>query len=174
MNQNFDTYCGNYCGACSIMVAYRTGNKDSLASHFTEENLRAMLKARGIAVTENDSFELKCHGCKTDTVFHNCKHCKIRGCAGSRNVEHCFDCGEYPCELYHELLLNKDFQQKLPHLKLVQRNLRVIQEVGTEKWLEAQGNLWKCPQCQTKSSWYARTCTHCGEDLTRTKVFNEE
>ena len=171
-NFNYDTYCGNYCGACSIMVAYRTGNKDRLASHWTEENLKALLKQQGITLSENESLELKCHGCKTDTLFINCRHCKIRDCAVNRKVDHCIECDEYPCKLFDDSLLNKDLQQILPHLKLVPENLKLIKEKGSEKWLEDQEKLWKCPQCQMDSSWYAISCTKCGEDLAKTKVYN--
>ena len=169
---NFDTYCGIYCGACSIMMAYKTGNKDSLASHWTEENLGAFLKAQGISISENDSLQLKCHGCKTDTVFINCKHCKIRNCAINRNMDHCFECSDYPCQLFHDTLFNKGIQQMLPHLKLIEEDLDSIKDMGIEKWLEVQAKQWKCPKCQTDSSWYTMSCAKCGTDLSGNKKFN--
>ncbi|WP_366946827.1 DUF3795 domain-containing protein [Desulfosporosinus nitroreducens] len=38
----------------------------------------------------------KCDGCKSNNLFINCKHCKIRACAINRKVEHCNECNQYP------------------------------------------------------------------------------
>jgi hypothetical protein len=165
---NFDSYCGNYCGACSIMMAYRTGKLDQFASYWTKENLIESLKAQGICVSEKDSLKLQCHGCKTDTVFINCKHCKIRDCAIGRNMDHCFNCADFPCHLFNNTLFNKDMQQMLPHLKLVKENQNYIKEKGIERWLEEQAKRWKCPECQTTASWYTMSCTNCSADLSKT------
>ncbi|HUW63318.1 MAG TPA: hypothetical protein VMW83_01260 [Spirochaetia bacterium] len=45
-NFNYDSYCGPYCGSCSIMVAYQTGQKDKFAS-FLHDELGFELKCRG-------------------------------------------------------------------------------------------------------------------------------
>lgn len=171
---NYDTYCGLYCGACSIMRAYTTGEKDKLASYWIEPTVRAYLESQGIAYPENEPLELKCHGCKTDTVFINCRPCKIRKCAGERNIEHCIDCSEYPCKFFAEGLHNKDIIAILPHLKSAPKNLIEIKNIGFNTWLTEQEKLWKCPDCQTRFSWYTASCTNCGRDLEQIKDHNKE
>jgi len=47
----------------------------------------------------------------------------------------------------------------------VLRNLRIIQEIGVEKWLEDQDKRWRCKSCGDKFSWYDRKCVQCGSEL---------
>lgn len=171
---NYDTYCGIYCGACSIMRAFKSGHKDKFASYWTESTMREFLTAQGYEISETDSFEMKCHGCKSDSLFINCQHCKIRDCAMARKVEHCIDCNEYPCELYKGIVLNKEVQQRLPHFKTAPDNLATINKIGVKPWLEEQEKQWQCPECRTCSSWYMTTCTQCRKDLTEHKDYNNK
>lgn len=114
---NYDTYCGIYCGACSIMMSHRTGRKDPLALQFTEENIRAFLASQGEKYPEGEEFSHNCTGCKTATLFINCRPCKIRKCAVEKKVEHCIECGEYPCQLFSTIMVNPQVQQTLPHTR---------------------------------------------------------
>ena len=52
----YDSYCGIYCGSCFVMLAY-TQNRDGTIP--PQWNIR--------------DAELKCHGCKSDILFENCK-----------------------------------------------------------------------------------------------------
>lgn len=161
---NYDTYCGLYCGACSIMIAYKTGEKDPLASYWTEPVLKSTVQNRGIEVTAHEELQLKCHGCKTDDRFINCRDCKIRACARGKNIEHCNLCEKYPCEFFHATLLNEKLQQLLPHLKEIPGNLETITLCGTELWLADQKKKFQCPECGTAFSWYAVRCSRCGHE----------
>lgn len=132
---NYDTYCGLYCGACSIMIAYNTGIKDPFASYWTESVLSSTVQARGIELIDSEELRLKCYGCKTDDRFINCRDCKIRTCAIGKNIKHCNLCDYYPCDFFNESILNEKFRQLLPHLKKNQDNLEKIKSGGTEQWL---------------------------------------
>ncbi|MFZ5645635.1 MAG: DUF3795 domain-containing protein [Bacillota bacterium] len=147
-NFNYDSYCGIYCGACSILKAYQTGIKDKFASFMSDEI----------------GFELRCHGCKTDTVFENCANCKSRSCAINKKVERCIDCSDFPCDIVNSDEL-KNILDKLPHLKTILNNIGTIKNIGVNKWLEDQDKKWKCPDCQTDFSWYTTKCSKCGKDL---------
>ncbi|MFA6331558.1 MAG: DUF3795 domain-containing protein [Methanoregula sp.] len=170
---NFDTYCGLYCGACSIMMACRTGRKDALASFWTEPILRSSLQSRGIDPPDSESLQLKCHGCKTGTLFVNCRHCKIRSCAIEKKIEHCNECNEYPCGFFDESLLNADIQKMVPHVKNAPDNLEKIRKDGVEQWLNEQKKRWECPGCGTSYSWYTTSCPQCGKDHLDTWVFQD-
>jgi hypothetical protein len=39
-NFNYDSYCGIYCGACDIMMTYKTGRKHKLATFWDESTVR--------------------------------------------------------------------------------------------------------------------------------------
>ncbi len=140
---NYDPYCGLYCGACSIHIAYRTGYKDAFASYWTESSLKESLKSRGIALTESDSLQLVCHGCKSDTLFINCKHCPIRQCASGRKIEHCaIDCPDFPCHVMEDSGIKfEDILKMLPHLKSTMKNVETIKRIGVEQWLAEQESL---------------------------------
>lgn len=163
---NCDSYCGLYCGACDIMVAYRTGKKSKFAKFWSKENLKEFLGVLDYPYSESD-LELKCHGCKSDTVFINCRPCTIRKCAVEKNLEHCMDCSEYPCSIHLEY---KKGEKVLPHSTDKQGNLESIRMLGADKWLDEQQKRWKCPDCEREFSWYATRCENCGKDL-RSQTF---
>lgn len=158
---NYDTYCGLYCGACDILRSYEKGHESKFAYLWTKPTLKTFLNSQGAAYEEDD-LKLKCQGCKSDDVFIVCRICNIRECAISKNVEHCIDCEDYPCEIYEEW---KKIKSVLPHINAVSDNLENINKVGVDKWLLDQEKQWKCPKCDTNFSWYSTTCDSCGTDL---------
>ena len=149
---NYDTYCGLYCGACSILKAYQSGPKDPFACFWDE----------------NTSLELKCHGCKTDIVFENCAVCPIRTCAREKEIEHCTECIEYPCANFNKML---PLLEILPHCTTASDNRETIAAKGTDQWLQEQDNLWKCPDCKTEYTWYGVNCKNCGRELDSLKPY---
>jgi hypothetical protein len=118
--------------------------------------------------------DIRCYGCKTDTVFVGCSKCPIRKCAKEKmNVAVCFDCKKYPCLRLRIFGLVRWFmRKKLPHLKSISKNQRFIQEKGLTKWLAQQEETWKCPQCNSNFTWYMKTCNTCGMELESIKDFN--
>ncbi len=163
---NYDSYCGIYCGACDIHVAYVTGQKSRFASFFTERTLKALLAPRGISFKQGD-LRLACHGCKSGTVFINCSDCPIRACAVDKHVEHCIECGQYPCSIIQN---RRKLEGVLPHLTTNHANMETIKKTGTEGWLTEQAEHWKCPKCKTRFAWYTETCSSCGADV-RSRAF---
>lgn len=168
MNNNFDSYCGMYCGACDIQTAYRSGHKDNFSAFWTERVLKAFARAQGTAINAPEDLELKCHGCKSDTLFINCRHCTIRECARDKKVEHCNDCSDFPCTTYRE---RKKAEGLLPHLTLCRKNMESIKQTGVDQWLAGQEEQWKCPECRTDFAWYADRCQSCGTNL-KSSTFN--
>ncbi|WP_041427517.1 DUF3795 domain-containing protein [Syntrophomonas wolfei] len=107
---NYDTYCGLYCGACSIIKAYQTGIKDPLACCLGDEL----------------GMELKCHGYKTDSVFGNCALCQIRNCAREKGMERCLNCSYFPCP---NIASMESLLEMLPHWNTTVTNQEYL--VGT-------------------------------------------
>ena len=152
---NYDSYCGMYCGACSIMKAYQTGVKDPFATFWNDEA----------------GAELKCHGCKTDKVFEGCADfggcstCHIRACAREKRVERCLNCSDFPCAILKPTNESQIMLDKLPHMSTIAINMQTIHSKGISRFLEEQAAQWKCPDCQTDYTWYATHCSKCGKDL---------
>ncbi len=151
-----DSYCGLYCGACEILLAYKKAMEhntvadwDNLPEEFSDHINKA---------------EVKCLGCKTDTVFAGCRRCQIRSCAREKGVEYCIDCECYPCELINQMKVRLEAVKNiLPHTSAIIGNLKDIQKMGRKDWLKYQKELWSCPTCSARLSWYQRKCTQCNQ-----------
>ena len=70
-----DSYCGLYCGACDMWVAYRRAQERGTDASW--DGVQFPLK-RHFATAP-----VICHGCKGDVVFRGCRACPIRACARS-------------------------------------------------------------------------------------------
>jgi predicted amidophosphoribosyltransferase len=143
---NPDTYCGIYCGACSIVMHGETGRTDEFSAC-----LESIPKE-----------EFVCGGCKSDTVYAGCKLCSLRPCALEKGVEHCIDCVDYPCKMYRKWNSMAKF---LPHIGEALSSLELIKRDGVDPWLAAQKKRWSCPSCGSSFSWYASICHNCGQSL---------
>lgn len=165
----YDTYCGLYCGACDIMATFKKSLEEKRKP--TWEDLPPQLR-NNLPFGKTD--DIRCYGCKTDTVFVGCAKCPIRKCAKEKmHVENCFDCHKYPClRLRIFSFIRRFMQKKLPHLKSVSKNQRYIQEKGISEWLVQQEEAWKCPQCHASFTWYTSVCNTCGMELESSKDFN--
>ncbi len=161
-NFNYDSYCGIYCGACDIMIAYKTGKRTRLSKFWNESTVRKFHKSCGIPYDESRPYSTKCTGCKTGTLFVNCSTCRIRRCAMNSRIEHCTDCKLYPCSLFAEF---KKVEQLLPHVRDNHSNLESIKKDGVKKWLSDQEKKWQCPGCGEGFSWYSKRCSKCRTNL---------
>lgn len=149
---NPDTYCGIYCGACSIAMCGKTGLTDDFAACLG-------------SVPKED---LSCGGCKSDNVYYGCRICTLRFCACEKNVEHCIDCSDYPCKSYRSW---QRATKLLPHIQEAADSLEAVKRDGVDHWLVSQKKGWSCPSCGTPFSWYASLCSECGCSLV-SKAFN--
>lgn len=154
-----DSYCGLYCGACEILHAYthslhtgETPKWDDLPEVFRENITQA---------------EIKCYGCKSDTVFVGCSKCEIRACAKKRGVDYCIHCTDFPCTIITTMKerLTK-ISAFLPHTKSIIANLEIIKEIGSHRWLQKEKEKWTCKKCGAPTTWYQKKCTRCNNEIT--------
>ena len=143
---NPDTFCGLYCGACSISMHEKTALTDEFAACLG-------------SVPKED---LSCGGCKSDNVYYGCRICTLRSCARKKNVEHCIDCHDYPCKNYRQW---QGAAKILPHVHAAGAGLETIKRDGVDQWLNSQKREWSCPSCGTPFSWYTSICPKCGHSL---------
>lgn len=143
MRYRYDAVCGLYCGACGAVLADKDGSVEALAR---EWGMRPE--------------QLVCHGCRTDVNASFCQDCGFKSCAGSKGIEHCSECDEFPCAML------VDFgNDGAAHHSVVLRNSEAIREHGLVPWLEQQRQRWTCSGCGAPFSWYDRTCKGCGAAL---------
>ncbi len=86
---------------------------------------------------KTDPDKITCDGCRN--INGDCQvlklygfsgKCKIHECVNNKNVEFCFDCPDFPCDLLHPLA---DGAERFPHnLKVF--NLCMIKKMGLENW----------------------------------------
>jgi hypothetical protein len=141
-----DSYCGIWCGACSVLVHGEAGRADAFIAC-----------CAGIPKAD-----LACRGCKSDSVYAGCRTCAIRDCAIGKGVDHCSACSEYPCRSYVRW---QSAARLLPHIREAAASLNTIRQGSVESWLSAQKTRWSCPSCGTRFSWYAPSCAACGRSL---------
>jgi hypothetical protein len=167
-NFRYDTYCGLYCGACDIMHAFKKAAERNENAKW--EDIPLDLR-KNLPTPKTDT--IICYGCKSDTVFAGCSRCLIRKCAKTKmQVETCFECAKYPCakgRIYG--FVRKLMSRRLPHLRSVKVNQICVKDRGIQVWLGEQEELWKCPECGTSFTWYAKVCESCGGDLHFQKRF---
>ena len=149
--EQLDSYCGIYCGGCFIRKSFRKNNRKYIPEKWNW-------------ITED--IPLECNGCKSDTLFIGCQHCKIRKCASERKIEFCNLCQDYvECVLIKNLNSHEH-----PHHIVAKHSLELIKQISKEKWLEAQQDRWKCKNCGYPYSWYEEKCEKCGDTLYNSRV----
>jgi len=145
---NPDSYCGIFCGACSVAMHGVTGRADGFVA----------------CLGGVPGQELACGGCKSDGfLYAGCCICGFRDCARGKGFEHCTDCSDYPCRMYAKWQSAARF---LPHVGEAAAGMAKIKRDGADAWLAAQKKRWSCPDCGAPFSWYAPECPTCGRNLT--------
>jgi len=139
----YDTYCGLYCGACSMLIANERGKLEEKAKIWK-------LKPE----------EVRCNGCKSDVLSVYCLDCKIKTCAENKNVDYCYYCPDYPCAMLHKFK-----NDRYDHHSIIFQNLNFIKENGIEAWLKSQKERWSCSECGMRFSWYDKKCSKCGQPV---------
>ena len=97
----YDGCCGDYCGACPVMLESEKATKPS---------------------------EIKCYGCKPLKPNGQPSGCDKRKCALSKGLKNCSACKEYPCaklKAYHH-----SYKDKPGYTLLAAFNLERIKAVG--------------------------------------------
>lgn len=162
-DRNLAGYCGIYCGACDIYCLHARGKETKDEPTWTDlpQVFQKHLPFGPLPV--------KCEGCRSDNVFSGCSHCYMRACAKKHNiVDSCVECKRYPCfryGLFRLMAWIASFEKKLPHIKNRKANRERLVQLRVDPWLERQNEHWRCPECQTRYSWYAKSCSKCGKDL---------
>jgi hypothetical protein len=126
--------CGLNCANCDIYMASH-GDEDarkSIVDWFRDE--------RNIDL---DPEQVRCEGCMGDSERHWSPDCGMMTCAKERELEHCFECGEFPCSR------NEEFSADgTPHHRRTIENSKRMRQMGLKAWKQEQmkkGKIVFCP-----------------------------
>ena len=81
------SYCGIKCNECPIYISSIKNNYKMKEEIIEKWGYTGKLKVE----------EIKCDGCKSDTVFKYCEHCYIKKCCLEKKKNACIECHEYIC-----------------------------------------------------------------------------
>lgn len=144
LNKELLAPCGLYCGVCGIYTAH--------------QNQDAKLKSKLAALYSMNTDDIHCQGCLSAEPFGYCTVCVIKSCTREKNYEGCYQCSDFPCSR----ILDFPFEAAKNEM------LRAVpqwQELGTERWVEAEESRHRCPHCGTPFFRGARRCRQCKENV---------
>ena len=144
VNKDYLAPCGLYCGVCSIMIADRDNNVK-----FKER----LTQIYGLPIEE-----IHCKGCLSDDRISFCQKCHIRDCTEKKGYEGCYQCADFPCEhidnfpiaVGKQVILRANPQRK---------------EMGTEAWVKAEEERYRCPSCGYALFRGAKRCRECKTEV---------
>jgi hypothetical protein len=125
--------CGMNCGTCKNYLAYSRG------------------------VPQKKGKVSHCSGC-----LPRGKNCFVkRGCKklSSGQFKYCFECAEMPCDKISRL--EKRYRER--YATSFVQNLKELKEKGIAKFLQAQENRFKCPNCGDVVSVHDNKCYKCNK-----------
>ena len=134
--KNLAAPCGVYCGACR---SYLLLKKD---------------------IIEERGYKSGCNGCRIRNK--KCSYIK-RDCALIRKneIEFCYECDAFPCSNLKKLDEMYSKRYGVSQIK----NLKRLQEVGFEQWIQEKEKLYQCPECGGEICVHDAECYDCGNKL---------
>ena len=133
VDNNLAAPCGIYCGACRQYLLWK---KD-------------LLEERG--------YKMGCKGCRIRNK--NCAFIR-RDCPAlkKKELDYCYECEQFPCQKLQKI---DSLYQERYSVNMVE-NLKRIEEIGVEQWLQEQKRLYTCPECGGEICVHDAECYDCG------------
>ena len=140
VDNNLAAPCGIFCGACRQYLLWK---KD-------------LLEERG--------YKTGCKGCRIRNK--NCAFIR-RDCPALRKkeLEFCYECEKFPCQKLQKM---DNYYQEKYSVNMV-KNLKRIEDVGVDKWLKEQEELYTCPNCEGEICVHDAECYDCGNKINPNK-----
>ena len=140
--------CGLYCGVCRILLATQADNQVYL------ERLVKIYARRFPEMAGLSPEVLLCDGCLSTRRSVLCRKCSIRECIQNKGYQGCHECADFPCSLIDEFPM-------LAGKRAILRAIPYWREHGTEKWIQAEEERYRCPECGGRLFRGARQCPVC-------------
>lgn len=140
--------CGLYCGVCRMYQATQAGERAFL------ERLVKVYARRFPELASAPPEALLCDGCLSERRSVFCRECSIRDCAQGKSFSGCHECPDFPC----------DFIDRFPMevgKKVILRAVPYWRAQGTEAWVMAEEQRYRCLECGGRLYRGAGRCPHC-------------
>ena len=140
--------CGLYCGVCRMYTATQEGDLELLA------RLARIYARRLEGVNSLTADDLLCDGCLSERRSFLCRSCSIRNCIQEKGYQGCHQCRDFPCDLIDAfpIAVGK---------RVILRAIPYWRVHGTEMWVKAEEERYRCPDCGGKTFRGADWCPHC-------------
>ena len=140
--------CGLYCGVCRILQATQADDRAYL------ERLVKIYARRFPEMAGLPPEELLCDGCLSTRRSVLCQQCSIRQCIQIKGYSSCHECADFPCSLIDEFPMPVG-------KKVILRAIPYWRDHGTEEWIRAEEERYRCPECGGRLFRGARQCPEC-------------
>ena len=115
--------CGIDCSVCSIYNAgHDIKSAEILVPWFRE---RGWIESDGNAEDVQKAVQNKviyCDGCWGDNVWCGCGSINFRDCCKQKNINHCGECCDFPCEPYKEWATGGKHKEAMEYLLSLRAN----------------------------------------------------
>jgi hypothetical protein len=156
-------YCGAYCGECGILK----GRIIAIVARDLKELIESyhypdwLPKFGGIDFNFEefqkglDYFTREKSGCYTQVP---CKEgcgvpgCKMKECAKKKEIEYCFECGEFPCPTAKEHCLQ--FGEESYHAMIIEHE--EFRKLGIDAWTKAHQQRAEKGYCSSTRKYYTK------------------
>jgi hypothetical protein len=105
----------------------------------------------------------RCNGCMSDQgpKVNHCMTCSIRHCESLAETvtKFCSWCEEFPCLKIRKI--DKRYQTRYKTSLIL--NLRTINRIGIESYLQLESARWTCSNCGSMLSVHQSSCSECGK-----------
>ena len=140
--------CGMYCGVCRMFEA--TQREDRLML----QRLAKIYARRFPELSADDADELQCDGCLATRKSVFCRDCKIRDCTQKKDLNGCHECSSFPCSIIDSFPIPAG-------RKVMMRAVPYRRKYGTEQWIIAEEERYRCPACSQKLFRGESACHQC-------------
>lgn len=125
--------CGLNCAKCDIYMAYNGNEKlrDEIVEWFKKQR-KETIKPE----------QIKCEGCMGPLDVHWSPECKMVLCAKRRELQHCFQCRDFPCTHVNEFS-----SDGIAHHRGTIENSKMMKKIGIEAWVAEQKRKGQCVFC---------------------------
>lgn len=148
-HEEFAALCGLYCGVCRLQQATRADDSETLG------RLARIYARRLPELAPLATEDLLCHGCLSDRRSRFCRQCAIRACVLESKYAGCHECDQFPCVLVGEFPVPVGRQ-------VILRAIPYRRVHGTERWMRAEEERYRCPECGHGLFRGSRRCAQCG------------
>lgn len=104
-----------------------------------------------------------CGGCMRESKGkpEHCRKCRIKDCVQTKEITHCYQCGDFPCKLIKKLerSYNSRYDENLVE------NSEIVKEKGVLYFMRTHIRRYTCTECGGIISLHDKICSECRKEV---------